>query len=222
MVLAGRRAEKLHDAASALAPERTLVQQADVSDQAAAERLVDAAVQRFGKLDVLVNNAGVAAFGGFLDVNLDEYRKVMATNVDGVIYCTRAAMPHLLHSRGNVVNVSSVSGIGGDWGLSFYNASKGAVTNLTRALAMEFGGRGVRVNAVNPSFTMTEMTTDLAANPDMMAKFMDRSPLGRGAEPADIADVIAFLASDDARFVTGVNLPVDGGVSASNGQPRML
>ena len=222
VVLAGRRVDKLHGAASGMAPERTLVQQADVSDQASAEQLVGAAVQRFGKLDVLVNNAGVAAFGRFLDTGLDEYRKVMGTNVDGVIYCTRAAMPHLLASRGNVVNVSSVSGIGGDWGLSFYNASKGAVTNLTRSLALEFGGRGVRVNAVNPSLTMTDMSEGLTSNPDVLAKFMDRSPLGRGAEPADIADVIAFLASDDARFVTGVNLPVDGGVSASNGQPRML
>ena len=222
VVLAGRRVDKLHGVAGALIPERTLVQQADVSDQAAAEQMVSAAVQRFGRLDVLVNNAGVAAFGGFLDVSLDEYRTVMATNVDGVIYCTRAAMPHLLQSRGNIVNVSSVSGIGGDWGLSFYNASKGAVTNLTRSLAMEFGGRGVRVNAVNPSLTITDMSQNLVDNPDMLAKFKDRSPLGRGAEPADIADVIVFLASEDARFVTGVNLPVDGGVSASNGQPRML
>ncbi len=222
VVLAGRRADKLHGVAAGLAPERTLVQPADVSDEAAAAHLVDATLQRFGRLDVLVNNAGVATFGGFLDLGLDEYRKIMATNVDGVIYCTRAAMPHLLESRGNVVNVSSVSGIGGDWGLAYYNTSKGAVSNLTRSLAMEFGGRGVRVNAVNPSLTVTDMSEGLTSNPDMMAKFMDRSPLGRGAEPADVADVIAFLASDDARFVTGVNLPVDGGVSASNGQPRML
>lgn len=146
----------------------------------------------------------------------------MATNVDGLVYCTRAALPHLLHSRGNVVNVSSVSGIGGDWGMSFYNASKGAVTNLTRSLALEYGPKGVRVNGVNPSFTASEMSQGVLDNPNMLAKFMDRSPLGRVAEPADIADVIVFLASDDARFVTGVDLAVDGGVSASNGQPRMI
>lgn len=146
----------------------------------------------------------------------------MATNVDGLVYCTRAALPHLLHSRGNVVNVSSVSGIGGDWGMSFYNASKGAVTNLTRSLALEYGPKGVRVNGVNPSLTASEMSQGVLDNPNMLAKFMDRSPLGRVAEPADIADVIVFLASDDARFVTGVDLAVDGGVSASNGQPRMI
>ena len=121
-----------------------------------------------------------------------------------------------------MVNVSSVSGLGGDWGLAYYNASKGAVGNLTRSLALEFGGRGVRVNAVNPSLTATDMSQGFVDNPDMLGKFMDRSPLGRAADPADIADVIVFLASEDARFVTGVNLPVDGGISASNGQPRML
>jgi len=131
-------------------------------------------------------------------------------------------LPHLLHSRGNVVNVSSVSSISGDWGMSFYNASKRAVTNLTRSLALEYGPKGVRVNGVNPSLTASEMSQGVLDNPNMLAKFMDRSPLGRVAEPADIADVIVFLASDDARFVTGVNLAVDGGVSASNGQPRMI
>ena len=222
VVLAGRRAEKLQAVAGDLAQERVLVQQADVSDQGAAETLVAASVDRFGRLDVLVNNAGTAAFGGFVDMSLDDYRKIMATNVDGAIYCMRAAMPHLLQSRGNVVNVSSVSGLGGDSGLAFYNASKGALTNLTRALALEFGPRGVRVNAVNPSMTITEMTQGMTGDTEMMARFMDRIPLRRPAEPEDIADVVAFLASDDARFVTGVNLPVDGGLSASNGQPRIL
>ncbi len=105
--------------------------------------------------------------------------------------------------------------------MSAYNAAKGAVTNLTRSLAMELGSKAVRVNAVNPSLTFTEMTGGLKDDAALMAKFAERIPLGRGAEPAEVADVIAFLASDDARFVTSVNLPVDGGLSASNGQPRV-
>ncbi len=221
VVLAGRRADKLEAVAAALPAERVLVQVTDVADQAACEALVAAAVARFGRLDVLVNNAGTAAFGSFVDTDIAEWHKVMTTNVDGVVYCIRAAMPHLLESRGNIVNVSSVSGLGGDWGLAFYNASKGALTNLTRALAMEFGGRGVRVNAVNPSLTATDMAAGITGSTEMMAKFADRIPLGRAAEPAEVADVIAFLAGHDARFVTGVNLPVDGGVTASNGQPRL-
>ena len=179
-----------------------------------------AAVGRFGRLDVLVNNAGVAPTGPFLEASVEDWRKVMAIDVDGVFYCIRAALPHLLTAKGSIVNVSSVSGLGGDWNMSFYNAAKGAVTNLTRSLALELGDKGVRVNAVNPSLTFTDLTQDMKDDDGLMAKFADRIPMGRGAEPEEIADVIAFLASHDARFVTGVNLPVDGGLSASNGQPR--
>jgi meso-butanediol dehydrogenase/(S,S)-butanediol dehydrogenase/diacetyl reductase len=144
----------------------------------------------------------------------------MRINVDGVFHATRSSLPHLLKTKGSVINVSSVSGLGGDWYSSFYNASKGAVSNLTRALALELGGQGVRVNAVNPSFTYTEMTKGLEQSETLMKKMTERIPLGRGARPDEVASVIAFLASEDAAFLNGVNLPVDGGVTASNGQPN--
>ena len=144
----------------------------------------------------------------------------MAVDVDGVFYGCRAAVPHLIKSKGCIVNVSSVSGLGGDWNMSFYNAAKGAVTNFTRALALELGPHGVRVNAVNPGLTLTGLTAGMDKDAALMAKFRERIPLGRAAQPDDIAGVIAFLASDDARFVNGVNLPVDGGLFASNGQPK--
>ena len=105
--------------------------------------------------------------------------------------------------------------------MSFYDASKGAVTNLTRALALELGGQGVRVNAVNPTLTATDMAAGLTSHAGMMEKFRDRIPMGRAAEPSEVAAVIAFLASEDASFVNGVNLPVDGGLGASNGQPKL-
>lgn len=223
VVLVGRRAAKLEDVARELDPDRTLVYSADVSDHLAMEAVVAATLERFSRLDVLVNNAAVVAAGPIEKLSVEEWRKIMAVNVDGVFFCTRAALPSLIETKGNIVNVSSVSGLGGDWNLNAYNASKGAVSNLTRSLALEFGSKGVRVNAVTPSLTFTEMVQDLiASNPEVVSKFAERIPLGRGAEPAEIADAIAFLASADARFVTGVNLPVDGGLSASNGQPRIV
>ena len=221
VVLNGRRQAKLDEVAAGLPADRVLVRPGDVSREDDAKALVAAAVERFGRLDVLVNNAGTAISGDFAGTSTEDWRRVMGTNLDGVFFMTRAALPHLIETKGSVVNVSSVSGLGGDWGLAVYTASKGAVTNLTRSLAMEFGGRGVRVNAVAPSFTLTEMTADMKDDSDLMARFADRIPMGRAAEPEEVADAIAFLAGEDARFVTGVNLPVDGGLHASNGQPRI-
>ena len=221
VVLVGRTREKLEKVAADLDASRTLVHAADVSVQDQAEALASATVQRFGRIDVLVNNAGIAPSGPFLEASVEDWRSVMATDVDGVFFCTRAVLPELLKTKGNIVNTSSVSGLGGDWEMSFYNTAKGAVTNMTRSLALELGGKGVRVNAVNPALTRSELTEDMVKDEELVAKFLDRFPMGRYGEPEDVADVIAFLASDDARFVNGVNLPVDGGLSASNGQPRV-
>ena len=129
-------------------------------------------------------------------------------------------MPALLRSKGNVVNISSVSGLGGDWGMSIYNAAKGAITNFTRALAMDYGADGVRVNAICPGFTFTDLTEDMKDNPELLERFYDRIPLRRAGEADDIARAIVFIASEDAAYITGVNLPVDGGITASNGQPK--
>jgi meso-butanediol dehydrogenase / (S,S)-butanediol dehydrogenase / diacetyl reductase len=149
---------------------------------------------------------------------------VIDINVKGVLYLCRAAIPHLAKSDapggGSIVNTSSVSGTGGDWTMPIYNASKGAVTNLTRGLALQLGNQGIRVNAVCPSMTKTEMSEGIRDNDELFDAFLRRIPLGRAGEPEDVAAVVAFLASEDARHVTGVNLPVDGGVSASNGQPN--
>ncbi|MFL6697304.1 MAG: SDR family NAD(P)-dependent oxidoreductase [Vitreoscilla sp.] len=219
VVICGRHQDKLNDAAAALPAERTLSVECDVSDAKAVDRLVATAVARFGGLDVMVNNAGTFAEGDVTQVTLDEWDKTIATDLSGVFYGCRAALPELLKTKGCIVNTASVSGLGADWAMSAYNAAKGGVVNLTRSIALDFGARGVRANAVCPSLTRSEMTADMLDDQPLMAKFRERMPLGRVAEPADIAAVVAFLASDDARFVNGVNLPVDGGVMASNGQP---
>jgi meso-butanediol dehydrogenase/(S,S)-butanediol dehydrogenase/diacetyl reductase len=221
VVLAGRTKASLEAVAADLPDDRTLVCKTDVSDFDDVEKLIAKAVKKFGRLDVLVNNAGVAAMGTVVSGKMKDWEKIQAINVNGVFFGARAAMPHLIESRGCIVNVASVSGLGGDWGLAFYNASKGAVVNLTRAMAMDHGADGVRVNAVCPSLTITPMTSGISSNEATLSRFSDRIPLGRGAEPAEVAAAIAFLASDDASFISGVNLPVDGGLGASNGQPRL-
>ncbi len=222
VTLNGRREHKLHETITGFAPEQTLIHAGDVSDESYFQLLVADTVAKFGKLDILVNNAGMAIFGPFEQTTTPDWRTVMGTNLDSVYFGSRAALPHLLETQGSIINVSSASGLGGDWGMSAYNAAKGAVTNYTRALALEYGARGVRVNAVAPSFTATDATAELAKSDALLAAFRDRMPIGRAATPAEVAGVIAFLASDDARFINGVNLPVDGGLTASNGQPNFL
>ena len=136
-----------------------------------------------------------------------------------MVYGAKFSLPHLIRSKGCMINTSSVSGLGGDWGAAFYCASKGAVANLTRAMALDHGLSGVRINAVCPSLVKTNMTSgfDVA----VQEKFNERIPLGRAAQPEEVASVMAFLASDDASFVNGACIPVDGGATASDGQPKI-
>jgi meso-butanediol dehydrogenase / (S,S)-butanediol dehydrogenase / diacetyl reductase len=222
VVLNGRREHKLHETIAGFDAAKSLVHPGDVSDEAYVKRLVEDAVTRFGKLDVLVNNAGMAIFGPFEQTTTEVWRKTMGTDLDSVYFASREALPHLLKTKGSIINLSSASGLGGDWGMSAYNAAKGAITNFTRALALEYGSRGVRINAVAPSFTSTEATGELEKIEAVITAFRDRLPIGRAATPDEIAGVIAFLASEDAAFVNGVILPVDGGLGASNGQPNFL
>ncbi|WP_411906733.1 SDR family NAD(P)-dependent oxidoreductase [Rhizobium mayense] len=219
VALVDRREDALEKVVADLPAERSLKQLVDVSASSAVAAMVTAVVERFGRLDVIVNNAGIHEGGEPADISNEQWRDVMATDLDGVFFGCRAAIPHLEKTKGSIINTASVSGTGGDWGMSPYNAAKGAIVNLTRALALDLGRKGIRVNAVCPSLTRTGMTEDMLKDEVLVAKFKERIPLGRVCEPEEVAAVIAFLASDDASFVTGANIAVDGGMSASNGQP---
>lgn len=210
---------ELEEAAAGLPQDRVLVQVGDTADKQTAVAAVKAAVERFGGLHILVNNAGMATEGDITQTSEEDFERVMAVNVAGYFHMAKAAMPELVKTKGSIVMTSSVSGLGGDWNLFAYNTSKGAVSNMVRAMAMDAGKDGVRVNAVNPSFTKTGMTEDMVSNPELVAKFRERMPLGAPEDPEGVAAVMAFLASEDARLITGVNLPVDAGLMASNGQP---
>jgi meso-butanediol dehydrogenase/(S,S)-butanediol dehydrogenase/diacetyl reductase len=219
VVLADKEAAKLQDVLREFPPERTAARPTDVSDHDQVKEMVAFAIEKFGQLDVLINDAGIFAKGDVTEVSIDDWHRVQQTNVNGVFYGAREAIPHLEKTKGCIVNVASVSGLGGDWKMSAYNTSKGAIVNLTRVLAMDFASKGIRVNSVCPTFTYTAMTADMADDEQLLKKFAERIPMGRGAQPEEIASVIVFLASADAGFVTGVNMPVDGGLTASNGQP---
>ncbi|WP_053724403.1 SDR family NAD(P)-dependent oxidoreductase [Streptomyces sp. WM6378] len=195
---------------------------ADVSDPDAITAAMDGVATRFGRLDVLVNNAAVAIPGTVDQIDLDSYRTMTRTNIDGVFFASRAALPHLRAVRGCIVNVGSVAGLRGEWNQAAYNMTKGALVTLTNSMALDHG-KEIRVNAVHPGATLSSqfLREALAEGTPLHERFADRVPMGRPAEPAEIAAAIAFLAGRDARYVNGVHLPVDGGLTASDGQTNL-
>lgn len=218
VAITGRRRERLEQALAGQPPERTAALVADVSDGDSVRGLVQQVLDRFGHLDVVVSNAAGYEHGEITDLDDDAWAALRATNVDGFFHLAKATLPHLAESGGCLVAVSSVSGDRGDWAQAGYNATKAAITNFVRSLALDWGSRGVRLNAVAPSFTVTDITRDLAADEAAMAPVVDRIALGRPAQPEDIAPAVLFLASEGARYITGAVLAVDGGTSASTGQ----
>jgi NAD(P)-dependent dehydrogenase (short-subunit alcohol dehydrogenase family) len=201
-------------------PGRALAVVGDVASQAYAEQLTEIVRERFGRVDVLVNNAGVSLLTPAEETTAVQWRRVLEVNLTGPFLLCRALGRMMLEAGGgSIVNVASIAGLHGIADRAAYNTSKHGLIGLTRTLAAEWGGRGVRVNAVCPGWVKTEMdAADQASGGYTDADITDRVPMGRFAAPADIAQAVAFLA-DPARsgFVNGTALPVDGGWTADAG-----
>lgn len=192
--------------------DRLLFMEADISRQADVNAFVKGVVQRWGKIDVLVNNAGVARDGVVALVSDESIDQVVDLNLKGTIYMTRAVSRVMLTRRaGSIVNISSVVGISGYRGLSVYGATKAALDGFTRSLARELGSRGITVNGVAPGYLRTEMSHGL--DDDQRSQITRRTPLGRLGEPDDVARAIFFLTDPENRYVTGHVLVVDGGLT---------
>jgi NAD(P)-dependent dehydrogenase (short-subunit alcohol dehydrogenase family) len=221
LVLAARGREALDKAAREVEERgrRALAVPTDVTDLAQVDALVDKAVSDLGGVDVLVNNAGAAPFFSTVEVVRPEgFEKYFRVNFLSAVYCTRAAGPHLI-ARGqgaSVINVASVAAFVASPGLTYYSTAKAALINLTRTVAREWAGHGVRVNAIAPGWIETELNEDARRDPSFYETMRSSIPLGRWGRAEEVAAVARFLASDEASFMTGSVVVVDGGQTVNN------
>lgn len=221
VAVTGRRAEPINTVAKSIegAGGQALSLPGSVTAEEDCRHAVDETIKRFGRLNILVNNAGTSTVGTAIETTLDDWHRVIETNLTGIYLMCRVALPHIIDAGGGtIVNISSVSGIRGNSKRAAYNASKGAVCNLTKNLAVDFGSQGVRVNAVLPGLVETDMpryymTLDGRRWEDVVAAALPKYPLRKIGRPEDIANCVLYLASDEAAWVTGQLIAVDGGLT---------
>ena len=216
VALVGRRESALREVASSHSgPGNAVIIPADLSDEKQTEACVVQAVETMGGLDVLVNAAGILKAGRIEDTALELWDEMMNINLRSVFHLMKLAVPHLERSKGNIVNVSSVTGPRSFPGVLAYCVSKAAVDQLTRCAALELAAKGIRVNEVNPGVVVTELHRSGGMNDEAYAAFLEHSktthPLGRVGQPQEVADLIYFLASDHAGWITGATVSIDGG-----------
>lgn len=218
VVITGRRKDLLDKVVRDITGEggRAIAVAGSVTDETHAHEAVDQAVRAFGKLNILVNNAGIGAFGKQLHETDDAtWDEVLAVNLTGAFRMTRASVPAMLKAGGgSIINISSIASLVGIPMLAAYSASKGGMDSLTRCTAIDYAKQGIRCNAVNAGLVDTPMAAGLINDPEKLAWVMTMYPLGRPGKPEEVASLVLYLASDESAWVTGGLFPIDGGMTA--------
>lgn len=221
VVITGRRQQEVDRVTSLIRHDKgkVLGVAGSVTDETHVLDVVRRALDSFGRIDILVNNAGIGEFGKRLHETDDAiWAHVLNINLTGVFRMTRAIIPHMLkQGRGSIVNISSIASLVGLSGLAAYTASKGALDALTRALAVEYAKEGIRCNVVNPGLIDTPMAAPLMANPDMLQPILAQYAIRRPGTPEEVANLVLYLASDEAAWMTGATIPIDGGMTVYKG-----
>ncbi|XP_018395013.1 PREDICTED: 3-oxoacyl-[acyl-carrier-protein] reductase FabG-like [Cyphomyrmex costatus] len=214
--ITGRNKYNLNKVAEQCGQPKPFIVIGDLANENDVKNIIDSTIKHYGKLDVLINNAAIIEFGTIETTSLEQYDSIMNVNVRSVFQLTTLAVPYLIKTKGNIVNVSSVAGLRPFKNNTPYCMSKAALDQFTRCVALELASRQVRVNSVNPGAVITDILRNTGMNQEQIKIFFEKMKgahaLGRNGDTLEIAKSIAFLASDDASFITGVTIPVDGGL----------
>lgn len=210
----GRRQDRLDQAQKEIG-DAVLAVRGDITKEQDTARLVETALKKLGKVDILINNAGTFGGGPIHETEDAVWDQTFNINMRGVFQLTRKVLPQMIaQESGSIIHISSILGMIAVPGTSAYNASKGALNQFSKSIAVEYGGQGIRSNAVCPGMIETEMTEELRNDKALMQEFLKGYPLGRFGKPEEVAQSCLFLASDESAFITGATLPVDGGYTA--------
>ncbi|TDJ50792.1 MAG: SDR family oxidoreductase [Nitrospina sp.] len=210
----GRRQDRLDQARKQIG-DSVLAVQGDITHEQDIQRLVDTTLKELGKVDILINNAGTFTGGPLHETDAEAWDRVFNINMTGVFQLTRRVLPSMVEQgSGSIIHISSILGIVAMPQTAAYNASKGALNQFSKSIAVEYGAQGIRSNALCPGMIETEMTEELRSDTALMAEWIKDYPLGRFGQPEEVAQACLFLASDESAFITGTTLPIDGGYTA--------